>query len=129
MVGRVLMTQHDLTRCQEPLPQPCTPISVGPDRIEAADRDVDLTDYVVDETVEQGLLAGQVVVQRHGLDAELGGEAAHRQRLDPLRVRQGDRRRQHPLATERLPSRRCLHPVSQLWFALYIVWLPGYLIL
>ena len=58
------------------LPQPWPPVAVGLPR-SGIDRGVDLTDDVVDETVEQGLLAGKVVVQRHGLDAEIGGQAAY----------------------------------------------------
>ena len=39
----------------------------------------------------RSLLAGDVVVERHRLDAELVGELAHRQRLEPAAVGEGDR--------------------------------------
>ena len=90
-----------VARREEPLPQPRAPVRRA--RLRVADRGVDLGEDGLDEAVEQGLLAGQVVVERHGLDAEIGGEAAHRQRREPVRVGESDRRGEHALAAERLP--------------------------
>jgi hypothetical protein len=73
------VAQHDLARGQEPSPQCRAPVAGG-----SAGRGVDpadhLPDHGLDEPVEQAVLAGQVVVERHRLDPQLGGEAAHRQR-------------------------------------------------
>ena len=43
------------------------------------------------QRVEQVGLVAHVVIQAHGLDAEAGAQAAHRQRLQPLLVDQGQR--------------------------------------
>jgi hypothetical protein len=60
-------------------------------------RKVDLAEDVVDHAVQQRVLAGHVVVERHGLDPELVGQLAHAQRGDAVLVGQGDRRAQDPL--------------------------------
>jgi hypothetical protein len=68
----------------------------------------DLGDHGLGDAVEQRLLGRQVIVERHGLDIEVGGETTHRQRLNSLRVRQCDSRRQHALTAERFSGRlRC----------------------
>ena len=51
--------------------------------------------------VEQGLLAGDVVVERHRLDAELLADPPHRDRRDPLGVRHVHRGPHDALAAER----------------------------
>nr|WP_263656688.1 hypothetical protein [Nonomuraea aurantiaca] len=119
--GRPRVTQHHFPRREEPLPQPRTPVSVRFGRVEAADRVMHLSDHGLDDAVEQGLLARQMVVERHGLDADVSGEAAHRQRLDPLRIRQDDRRRQHALAAERLAECLRCHRSSTPLSVPYIV--------
>jgi len=53
---------------------------------------VDLREHHVHDPVEDLLLAGHVVVDRHRLHAEGGGEAADRERLGPDLVRQPQRR-------------------------------------
>jgi hypothetical protein len=73
------------------------------DRLEPGDRDADLADDRVDQAVEQGLLAGQVVVERHRLDAEVAGEAAHRHRLDPVGVGDRDGGREQAVPAQRRP--------------------------
>src|SRR4051794_8012348 len=45
----------------------------------------------VDHRVEQLVLAAEVAVQRHGADAEVVGEAAHAERLEPVAVEQLER--------------------------------------
>src|SRR5581483_2580825 len=47
---------------------------------------LDLVDDEVDDAVDEVALVGDVVVQRHRLDAEGGRELAHRERLDPALV-------------------------------------------
>ena len=51
--------------------------------------------------VEDVVLVGDVVVERHRLDTQLLPEPAHRQRLDALRVSQSDCCLQHSVAAER----------------------------
>ena len=57
----------------------------------------DLADDDLDDAVQDRILVGDVVVERHRLDAELVGEVAHRQRVDAARVGEFDGRAQHPL--------------------------------
>ena len=66
---------------------------------------LDLAEDDVDHPVEEVVLVGDVVVERHRLDAELLGELAHRELLRPALVGQRDRGAQHPLPVERRPSR------------------------
>ena len=54
---------------------------------------VDLARDELDHAVEDVVLVGHVVVQRHRLDAELLGELAHAERLDPTLVGKVDRAR------------------------------------
>ena len=55
-------------------------------------RQLDLAEDDVDDAVEDVRLVGDVVVERHRLNAELLCELAHRQRLKARLVREGDRR-------------------------------------
>jgi hypothetical protein len=50
---------------------------------------LDLTEDDVDHPVDQLDLVGHVVVERHRRDAQLVGELAHRQRLEPVAVGEG----------------------------------------
>jgi len=54
------------------------------------------------DAVEKVLLVGDVVVEGHGLDADLARHAAHRDRLDPLGVHDLQRRVDHTLPGEAL---------------------------
>ena len=54
----------------------------------------------VEDAVEDVVLVGDVVVQRHRLEAERLAELAHRQRLDPALVGELERRLQDPVAAE-----------------------------
>ena len=62
---------------------------------------VDLAEDQVDHAVEELVLVGHVVVQRHGLDPEGFAELAHTERRDPALVGEGDGSTQHPLPTQR----------------------------
>ena len=54
----------------------------------------------VEDAVEDVVLVGDVVVERHRLEAERLAELAHRQRLDPALVGELERRLQDPVAAE-----------------------------
>ena len=70
------------------------PVAAGGGRL-------DLAEDEVDHPVEEVVLVGDVVVERHRLDAELLGELAHRQLLGAALVGQRDRGAQDALAAER----------------------------
>ncbi len=73
--------------------------------VAGADRGhVHLFDDVVDHAVEHVLLAGDVVVERHRLDADLPGETAHRQPRQPVTVGQRDRGDDDPLGPRQRPA-------------------------
>ena len=57
---------------------------------------VDLAEDQVDHAVEELVLVGHMVVQRHGLDPEGVAELAHTERRDPALVGEGDGSTQHP---------------------------------
>jgi hypothetical protein len=61
---------------------------------------VDLAEDDLDHAVEEVVLARDVVVERHRLDAELLREPAHRQGPEAAFVCDGDRGTQHPLAAQ-----------------------------
>ena len=50
---------------------------------------IDLGDHDVDHAAEQFVLAGDVLVQRHGHHAQLLRDLPHADALDPVPVRQG----------------------------------------
>jgi hypothetical protein len=75
---------------------------VGPDH-----REVHLGEDDVEHGVEEPLLARDVVVQRHRLDAEATGEGAHRQGGQALRVGKGNRLRDDAVAAERTADGWC----------------------
>jgi hypothetical protein len=60
---------------------------------------------VLDDGIEQRLAARNVPVQRHGLDAELLAEPAHREAREPVGLDELQRRDDDPVAAERLPLR------------------------
>ena len=57
----------------------------------------------LDQAVENFVLAVDVVVQRGRLDAQLAGEPAHRDRFQPLVVRNDQRDLQSPSQVQRRP--------------------------
>src|SRR5205085_9738677 len=63
-------------------------------------RDDDLAQQLVEHQREQLVLRADVVVQRHRPDLELGRDAAHRHRVDALRVGNAYRGRRELRATE-----------------------------
>src|SRR3712207_1725282 len=65
---------------------------------------VELVDDQFHDAVEQVVAAGDVPVQRHPLDAEVGAHAAHRERLEPVLVDELDGRGEHPAPVERGPD-------------------------
>jgi hypothetical protein len=81
----------------------------------AADpRHADLARHQLHEAVEDVLLAGDVVVERHRLDLERLGEPAHRERVDAALVGQPERRANHLFPAQwraacRLPGNLLLH--------------------
>jgi len=77
-----------------PLPQRLLPVP--------ARGQVDLGEDEVDHPVEQGLLAGDVVVQRHRLDPERLPELAHAERLEARLVGECDGASHHLLPADPL---------------------------
>ena len=71
---------------------------VGP--VAAAVAGLDLGGEAVGEALEQRRAVGDVAVERHRLDAQLAGDAAHRQRVGALAVEQRQGGRQDRLARE-----------------------------
>ena len=96
---RPAMPVERLARRDRSLAQLGLPVAAGQGRLDLAEDDVD-------HPVEEVVLVGDVVVERHRLDPELLGELAHRQLLRPALVGQGDRGAQHALSAERRPSPR-----------------------
>ena len=73
--------------------------------------EVDLRHDGLDDRVEQGVLAGEVVVHGHGVDVQLRAEPAHGERARPLPVDQAERRGDDALARERgVPAPACGSP-------------------
>src|SRR6516162_3993968 len=70
----------------------------------AADRWVDLGHDDIDHAVEQFLLAGDVLVERHRDHSELLGEPAHAECLDPDLVGEGDGGAEHAVPAEADPA-------------------------
>ena len=89
----------------------------GPDRgvpVAGRRRRLALGQDEVEHAVEEVVLVGDVVVERHGLEAERLAELAHRQRLDPALVGELERRLQDPVAAEG-EARLCLRwPLTKL---------------
>ncbi len=83
--------------------RPATP-RPAPDRllpIDVGGRRLDLADQEVGHPVEQLVLAADVVVERHRLDAELLADPPHRDRAEALRVGDGDGRAEDAVAVQR----------------------------
>ena len=62
---------------------------------------LNLAQNQLDDPVAQVLLVGDMVVERHRLDAELLAEPAHGERVEPLLVGDPDRRAQHAVPRQR----------------------------
>ena len=78
--------------------------------VAAHDRQVQLAEHRVDHRVEQRLLARDVVVERHRLDAEAAGQRPHRQGGQALLVGEGHRLGDDAVAAQRGAGGR--HPGS-----------------
>src|ERR687893_1168832 len=66
---------------------------------------LELPQQHLDHPVQQGVLVGHVVVERHRLDPELRPQPPHAERLQPLAVGEPHRRLQHPPPAQRQPLR------------------------
>ena len=86
---------HDASRRQDPLARRRLPVGAP------CIRQVDLANDGIDHAVQQVVLVGDVVVERHRLDRQLLAEPAHAQRVDPLSVRELDGSGQHALPVQR----------------------------
>ena len=64
-------------------------------------RSFDLADDALDDPVEQVVLAPDVAVERHRVDAELLAELAHAQGLEAVAIREVHRDAEDPVAVER----------------------------
>jgi len=107
---RPRMAEQDLAGDQHPPAHRRLPACPGRRDVDPAHGVVDLADDLVGDAVEEGFLAGHVVIQRHRLGAEIFGEAAHGERLDAALVGDLDRGAQHALSAQREPrlgSRLC----------------------
>jgi hypothetical protein len=61
---------------------------------------VQLVDHGLHDAVEQVLPSGHIAVERHGLHAEVGAEAPHRQSVEPLLVDELDGRAEDAAAVQ-----------------------------
>ena len=95
------MPQHHAARREDARAQRDLPRGIRVGHVEPARRPLDLGEHEVDDAVEDRLLVGHVVVERHRLDAELLGEAPDRECVDAAGVGEVDGGLQHPLARER----------------------------
>ena len=89
------MLPHDASRRQDPIASGGLPVGA------ATIGQVDLADDDIDHAIQQVVLVGDVVVERHRLDRQLLAEATHAQRVDPLSVCQLDSSRQHAFPVQR----------------------------
>ena len=85
------------------------PLAHGGLPVRAGYRHIDLAEDEVDDAVEDSLLVGEVVVERHRLDAERLAELAHAERLEPALDRRVSSRHRGP-APGSVGSRRCARP-------------------
>ena len=89
------MLPHDTSGRQDPIPSGGLPVGA------ATIGQVNLADDDVDHAVQQIVLVGDMVVERHRLDRQLLAEPTHAQRVDPLSVRELDGSRQHAFPVQR----------------------------
>ena len=86
---------HDASRRQDPLAGRRLPVGAP------CIHQFDLANDGINHPVQQVVLVGDVVVERHRLDRQLLAEPAHAQRVDPPSVRELNGSRQHALPVER----------------------------
>ena len=94
------MAKHHLASREDAVAEHGEPVGLALHDVQAAELLLDLSDDRVDDAVEERFLVGDVVVERHRLDAELVGEVAHRERLDALLVGECDGSAQHPVLAQ-----------------------------
>jgi len=94
------VTQQRLPRREDSLPHSDSPIG-------SADWGIDLADDDIEHSVEELFFVGYMLVERHRDDAELIGELAHAQRIDPGLVGQDHGRPQHAVLAQGHPTRPC----------------------
>jgi hypothetical protein len=63
-------------------------------------RNLYLADDELDDPIEDRLLVGDVLVERHRLDTELGAQAPHGQRLESVPIGQVDGGLQNPFSAQ-----------------------------
>ena len=97
------MAEHHRSRPEDRPAERRPPVGPG-----GVDRD--LGDDHIDHAVEEVLLAADMGVQRHRLDAQLLAELAHADRVDALPIGEGDGGRQDARAGQRRPSFLALVP-------------------
>ena len=91
---RPAVAGEDLADRDSPLPHRRLPVGFAGGQVDLAKDDVD-------HAVEEVVLVGDVVIQRHRLDPDRFAELAHGQRGDAALVGQRDGGAQHPLPTQR----------------------------
>ena len=79
-----------------------------------------LVEDEVEDAVEEVVLVGDVVVERHRLEPERLAELAHRQRLDPALVGELERRLQDPVAAEGEARALFAWPLTNLTLYVYL---------
>jgi hypothetical protein len=71
-----------------------------------ARRQLDLAEHDIHHAVEDLVLVGDMVVERHRLDVQAVREPAHGERADAVLVGEGHRFEEHPLPAQRGASLR-----------------------
>src|SRR5438045_3391181 len=74
--------------------------------VRSTESQLELGDHEVEDPVEDLVLASDVVVDRHGLDAELLREFAHAECLEPALIGDADRGAHDPIPAQRGPGLR-----------------------
>ena len=98
LAGRPRVAQQDLMSGDRAQSDGLLP--VGP-----ALGDLDLGHDHVEDAVDDVALPGDVVVQRHRLDAQLARQLAHGEGRDSVAIGELERRTEHPIPAERDPGR------------------------
>jgi hypothetical protein len=95
------MLDKDLASRQDPLAHCRLPVAFAGGHPDRAYGVIDLRDDDVDHTVEDLILVGHVVVERHRFHPEFLGKPAHGQSLDPALIGHLNGRAQHSIFAQR----------------------------
>jgi hypothetical protein len=76
--------------------------------------EIDLAEHKIDQTVQEVVFAGDVVVQGHRLDPEVLAEAPHAQRPDAVTISELDRGPQHAIPGQRRSALGFPHVLTKL---------------